>query len=760
MNKDKYIWLIGENLGSTHNNNSFYFWRDVVNIKDEIDKYLVLEDTKENRNFVKELDNEEKEYIVWKNSIKHFKLYFLADMFFVTLSYRDVRPEKYLNKKFNFTTKKPVIYLQHGTIAMKKLGYTHNTYNNNLFRFVYYNKNIKEDLIKINKMKEYQLYYGEYLPRYKELIRKNELYNKNSLNKEKQTLWFITWREYFGDNIPTKAFVRDLKYVISNKKLNEYLKKENKKLKIVLHTFFDLKEIEEAFGGENSNIILDYQKNIDVMDEIAKSDLLITDYSSMGFDFSFLKKPVILFQPDLDIYTTKRSLYCDKEELRKNNIEDADELIETIVNKKYNINRFFAERLPEKIDYNYIKEGKHIKKMYDYFYKLQINKVTFLGYNFFGIGGTVTATMALAEALLEKDCLVELISLKKIKRIGIFPAGLGVNGLYSPKSKLDRMLSKIIISKTDYGYLNYDPNIKLIKPLSAYRLKKLMKNIKSKTVISTRESLHLELKEATSECIKNKIYFYHCDAKVFDDIFKDLIKELKKNELEKVVFVTEENKNKFKELYKYEEYDKSLILGNSIQSNKIIKKEQIEENEKFTAELPIKEYVGIYLLRVNKDRKSDIDNLIEFGKYLRKSKIEDIKINVYGRGNYVKEFIDMIIEERLEKIICYMGYTSDIKGAMKKSDCLLDFSQINSFGMTYIEAILNGRPVLCMKNTGSLEVLKDIPDSYFNSYEELVKKIYNLPNIKLDTLKENYDKIYRKYSRDKLGNKFIKFMEE
>lgn len=760
MNKDKYIWLIGENLGSTHNNNSFYFWRDVVNIKDEIDKYLVLEDTKENRNFVKELDNEEKEYIVWKNSIKHFKLYFLADMFFVTLSYRDVRPEKYLNKKFNFTTKKPVIYLQHGITAIKRLGYTNNTYNNNLFRFVYYNKNIKEDLININKMKEYQLYYGEYFPRYKELIRKNELYNKNSLNNEKQILWFITWREYFGDNIPTKAFVRDLKYVISNKKLNEYLKKENIKLKIVLHTFFDIKEIEEAFCDKNSNIILDYQKNIDVMDEIAKSDLLITDYSSVGFDFSFLKKPVILFQPDLEIYTTKRSLYCDKEELRKNNIEDADELIETIVNKKYNINRFFAERLPEKIDYNYIKEGKHIKKMYDYFYRLQTNKVTFLGYNFFGIGGTVTATMALAEALLEKNYLVELISLKKIKRIGIFPSGLSVNGLYSPKSKLDRMLSKITISKTNYGYLNYDPNIKLIKPLSVYRLKKLMKNIKSKTVISTRESLHLELKEATSKNIKNKIYFYHCDAKVFDDIFKDLIKELKKNELEKVVFVTEENKNKFKELYKYKEYDKSLILGNSIQSNKIIQKEQIEENEKLTAELPIKEYVGIYLLRVNRDRKSDIDNLIKFGKYLRKSKIEDIKINVYGRGDYVKEFINAIIEERLEKIICYRGYTSDIKGAMKKSDCLLDFSQINSFGMTYIEAILNGKPVFCMKNTGSLEVLKDIPDSYFNSYEELVKKIYNLPNIKLDTLKENYDKIYSKYSRDKLGNKFIKFMEE
>lgn len=759
MNKDKYIWLIGENLGSTHNNNSFYFWREVVNIKDEIDKYLILDDTKENRSFVKELSNEEKKYIVWKNSLKHFKLYFLADMFFVTLSYRDVRPEKYLNKDFNFTTKKPVIYLQHGTIAMKKLGYTHNTYNNNLFRFVYYNKNIKEDLININKMKEYQLYYGEYLPRYKELIRKNELY-KNSLNKEKQILWFITWREYFGDNIPTKVFIRELKYVITNKKLNEYLKKENIKLKVVLHTFFDLKEIEETFDGENSNIILEYQKNIDVMEEIIKSDLLITDYSSIGFDFSFLKKPVILFQPDLQIYTTKRSLYCSKEELKDNNIEESDELIETIVNKKHEINDFFSKRLPQNIDYNYVKEGKHIKKMYDYFYKLQTNKITFLGYNFFGIGGTVTATMALAEALLEKNYLVELISLKKIKRIGVFPSGLSVNGLYSPKSKLDKLLSKIIINKSNYGYLNYDPNKELIKPLSVNRLKKLMKNIKSKTVVSTRESLHLELKEATSKNIKNKMYFYHCDAEVFDDIFKGLIKELKKNELEKVVFVTQENKNKFKELYNYEEYAQNLVLGNSIQSNKIIQKEQIDENKKFTDELPIKEYVGIYLLRVNKDRESDINNLIKFGKYLRKNKIENIKINVYGKGNYVKEFIDMIIKERLEKIICYRGYTSDIKGAMKKSDCLLDFSQINSFGMTYIEAILNGKPVFCMKNTGSLEVLKDIPDSYFNSYEELLEKIYNLPNIKIEALRENYDKIYSKYSRDKLGNKFIKFMEE
>ena len=56
--------------------------------------------------------------------------------------------------------------------------------------------------------------------------------------------------------------------------------------------------------------------------------------------------------------------------------------------------------------------GKHIEDMYNEFSNIQKNKVTFIGYNFYGIGGTVFATRALAEGLLEKNYAVELISLK------------------------------------------------------------------------------------------------------------------------------------------------------------------------------------------------------------------------------------------------------------------------------------------------------------------------------------------------------------
>ena len=46
---ENYIWLFGENRGNTANNNSFYFWKEVCNIKDGIDKYYVMYKNKQNK---------------------------------------------------------------------------------------------------------------------------------------------------------------------------------------------------------------------------------------------------------------------------------------------------------------------------------------------------------------------------------------------------------------------------------------------------------------------------------------------------------------------------------------------------------------------------------------------------------------------------------------------------------------------------------------------------------------------------------------
>ena len=47
------IWLFGENESKTINNNSYYFYKKVCNIDDEIDKYYILEKNKKNIKLLK-----------------------------------------------------------------------------------------------------------------------------------------------------------------------------------------------------------------------------------------------------------------------------------------------------------------------------------------------------------------------------------------------------------------------------------------------------------------------------------------------------------------------------------------------------------------------------------------------------------------------------------------------------------------------------------------------------------------------------------
>ena len=408
----KFIWLIGENLGTTFDNNSYYFWDHNVLKDDEIDKYFVLDKNEKTISFYNSLPEEKKKYIIWRNTFKHLEYFKKADMYFVTLSYRDILPEYLAGKKIKLIIKRPLVYLQHGTLAIKKIGYKGSTYYNNMFRFVYYNKDIKEKLIESNDFKEYQLHYGEFHPRYKKMV---EIYlnDQKKRNNKKKILFFITWREYFGNNFETKKFINKFKRVVENPKLLEYINNNNVEVEICLHQFFDDEKIAQMKDSlaENEKISVVHPGEVNVMNELATCDLLITDYSSVGFECTLLNKPVILFQPDQLEYFARRETYYTVEEISNNSIRKIEDLVDTIVNEKYKVNDFFRDKLPEKIDYDYLLKGKHIDKMYNYYKELQLNRITILGYNFTGKGGTVSATKALAEALLEENYLVELLSL-------------------------------------------------------------------------------------------------------------------------------------------------------------------------------------------------------------------------------------------------------------------------------------------------------------------------------------------------------------
>lgn len=108
--------------------------------------------------------------------------------------------------------------------------------------------------------------------------------------------------------------------------------------------------------------------------------------------------------------------------------------------------------------------------------------------------------------------------------------------------------------------------------------------------------------------------------------------------------------------------------------------------------MPERDYfLGMYLLRISHEREADINNLIGFAKYLKEQKVDDIVIDVYGTGDYLNEFLDKIFDNEVEDYICYCGETSNPKNQMKTHDAVVDFTLNHSFGMPYIEAILNGK---------------------------------------------------------------------
>ena len=71
----------------------------------------------------------------------------------------------------------------------------------------------------------------------------------------------------------------------------------------------------------------------DIQELLAISDILISDYSSLMFDFTITKRPCFLYVPDLEEYQSKdRKLYFNVKELPFKIAKSNDELIDKIVN--------------------------------------------------------------------------------------------------------------------------------------------------------------------------------------------------------------------------------------------------------------------------------------------------------------------------------------------------------------------------------------------------------------------------------------------
>lgn len=149
----------------------------------------------------------------------------------------------------------------------------------------------------------------------KEFVNKNFGYNNEQLQitglcrydnlmtstVKKQILVMPTWRLYLKDvqnNFLESEYYNAYQNLINNNDLQRLLEVNNYELVFYPHS--EMQPFLSHFNSVNKNIILADKKKYDIQTLLNESALLITDYSSVFFDFAYMKKPCIYYQFDYE----------------------------------------------------------------------------------------------------------------------------------------------------------------------------------------------------------------------------------------------------------------------------------------------------------------------------------------------------------------------------------------------------------------------------------------------------------------------------
>lgn len=95
-------------------------------------------------------------------------------------------------------------------------------------------------------------------------------------------------------------------------------------------------EVSSRMNICNSDLVIDVSLYPNLNDLMQISDILISDYSSIFFDYSIMDKPMLCFAYDYERYNRERGLYFDiRKELSDDIIENEDQLLDAILHLDY-----------------------------------------------------------------------------------------------------------------------------------------------------------------------------------------------------------------------------------------------------------------------------------------------------------------------------------------------------------------------------------------------------------------------------------------
>ncbi len=130
---------------------------------------------------------------------------------------------------------------------------------------------------------------------------------RDEISEKYIVLYLPTFREYDAN-----ASRNIVKTILANANLKRLL--DNKNALLICKPHPNDEGVFSTYNGERIHVVLNddlRRENVTLYDFLNTVDILITDYSSIYFDYLLLNRPIIFHMPDLEEYREKRGFILD-----------------------------------------------------------------------------------------------------------------------------------------------------------------------------------------------------------------------------------------------------------------------------------------------------------------------------------------------------------------------------------------------------------------------------------------------------------------
>lgn len=294
--KDKKIVLVSEKEDEARDN-GYYFFKYAMEKKDKNVFYVIKKDSSD----LAKLSNYGSQ-ILFYDSFKHFYYYFLSEKMVSSQSY--LYPiAKRISRNILKSKRKRLYWLQHGVTKdyEEKMDYK---YSDNVSLVCCASEKERDFFIK-------KLNYPKQVAQNIGFCRFDGLQDLSD-EKKPQILVMPTFRRWLipkDYNNPTPEEIQNFKNsefysfynnMINSQELIKVLKKNNAKIVFYLHYAFQ--PFSFLFNSKDNHIIIGKKENNDVQMLMKESSIMVTDFSSVAFDFAYMEKPVIYAHFDYEKY--------------------------------------------------------------------------------------------------------------------------------------------------------------------------------------------------------------------------------------------------------------------------------------------------------------------------------------------------------------------------------------------------------------------------------------------------------------------------